>query len=87
MIWAPQFRIVDGALGVVFQEGELTQVFKVIIPIHCYEELIKFTHATALKHLGASKTIAYLKSNCILPGVDKIARLCISKCYAKSLYT
>ena len=64
----------------IFQEGELTQVFKVIIPIHCYEELIKFTHATTLKHLGASKTIAYLKSNCILPGVDKIARLCISKC-------
>ena len=80
MIWAPQFRIVDGALSVIFQEGELTQVFKVIIPIHCYEELIKFTHATTLKHLGASKTIAYLKINCILPGVDKIAQLCISKC-------
>ena len=34
---------------------------------------------TTLKHLEASKTIEYLKSNCILPGVDKIARLCISR--------
>ena len=73
MIFRLQFRIADGTL-------ELTQVFKVIISIHCYEELIKFMHATTLKHLGVSKTIAYLKSNCILPDVDKIARLCISKC-------
>ena len=61
MIWAQQFRIVDGALGVMFQEGELTQVFKVIIPIHCYEELIKFTHATTftcISYTGQQQGVA-----------------------------
>ena len=80
MIWAPQFRVVNNALGVVFNEHELSQVFKIIVPIQCYEQLVNYTHTVTLKHLGANKTIAYLKSNCILPGIDKIARLCISKC-------
>ena len=80
MIWAPQFRIVNDTLGAMFLKNEFNQTFKVIVPIHCYEQLINYTHATTLKHLGATKTIAYLKNNCILPGVDKIAQLCISKC-------
>ena len=81
MIWAPQFRVMEnGAFGVMFNEHALDRRFKIIVPEQCYEKLIEFTHATTLKHLGAAKTIAYLKDNCILPGVDKIARLCISRC-------
>ena len=80
MIWVPQFRVINNALGEVFNEHELSQVFKIIVPIQCYEQLVNYTHTVTLKHLGANKTIAYLKSNCILPGIDKIAHLCISKC-------
>ena len=54
--------------------------YKVVIPQHLYDQIIDSTHATTLKHVGAAKTIAYLKGQAIMPEIDKMVRFRIAQC-------
>ena len=50
--------------------------YKVVIPQHLYDQIIDTMHATTLKHVGVTKTIAYLKGQVIMPGLTK---WCVTK--------
>ena len=54
--------------------------YKVVIPQHLYNQIIDTTHTTTLKHVGVTKTIAYLKGQAIMPGIDKMVCYKIAKC-------
>ena len=54
--------------------------YKVVIPQHLYNQIINITHATTLKHVGVTKTIAYLKGQAIMPGIDKMVHYKIAQC-------
>ena len=54
--------------------------YKVVILQHLYDQIIDTTYATTLKHVGVTKTIAYLKGQAIMPGIDKMVRYKIVQC-------
>ena len=79
LIWAPDMEVKNDILVVKNMSDGLIS-YKVVIPQHLYDQIIDSTHATTLKHVGAAKTIAYLKGQAIMPGIDKMVRFRIAQC-------
>ena len=89
LIWASNLCLANNLVVVACVDQEIV-TYKVVIPLHLYEQVIRVTHETTLGHAGAFKTIQYIKSFAVVPGIDKIARQLINqcrKCVTQKAYT